>query len=54
VKAAHYQIPQSKIKNKLKGNFNRKPGRPTVYSFEEKKNVNAEQYETGRILFPHN
>jgi hypothetical protein len=33
---AHYQIPQSKIKNKLNGDFNRKPACPTVYSFKKK------------------
>jgi hypothetical protein len=32
---AHYQIPQSTIKNKLKGDFNRKPGCPIVYLLEE-------------------
>jgi hypothetical protein len=34
-KAARYQIPRSTIKNKLKGDFNRKPGRPTVFSLDE-------------------
>jgi hypothetical protein len=32
VAAAHYQIPRSTVKNKFKGDFNRKPGRPTMLS----------------------
>jgi hypothetical protein len=33
--AAHYQIPRNKIKNKLKGVLNRKPGRQTVFLLDE-------------------
>jgi hypothetical protein len=48
--AAHYQIPRSTIKNKLKGDFNRKPGCPTVYSFEE---GNVEHVKNKKIWFHH-
>jgi hypothetical protein len=49
--AAHYKIPRSTIKNKLKGDFNRKPVCPTVYLFEEE-NVIAEHVKNRQNLVP--
>jgi hypothetical protein len=48
--AAYYQIPESAIKNKLKDDFNSKPGCPTLHLFEE--TVIVELIKTAQFGFP--
>jgi hypothetical protein len=51
VAAKHYHIPRSTIKNKLRGDFNRKPRCPTVYSFVEE-NATVEHVNCREFGFP--